>query len=62
MQTNEASLQNAAIQELAKFPFDKDGYRATPFALPRQEGFQVPGNSGIEGTLFRVARTIGRIR
>jgi hypothetical protein len=61
VQPNEASRQDAAVEELARLAFDEAGYRAIPLALPRQEGFQVPGNSRIEGTIFRLARTIGRI-
>jgi hypothetical protein len=61
VQPNEASRQDATVEELAKLAFDEAGYRGIPLALPRQEGFQVPGNSRIEGTIFRLARTIGRI-
>jgi hypothetical protein len=52
--------QHTAIEELAKLPLHEDREMAIPLALPGEKGFQVSGDGGIEGAVFRASSTIYR--
>ena len=52
--------QDAALQERSQFLFDKPGYEAIAFQLPRQERFQMACYNTIKNRRFRISRDIRR--